>query len=61
MVISFRITDAPTMPLGNLVISPICRAAAEMQTQRADLWTQVGKERVGLKERVPLKHIYYHM
>ena len=39
----------------------ICRAAVDMQTQRADLWTQVGKERVGLKERVPLKHIYYHM
>jgi hypothetical protein len=29
----------------------ICRAAVDMQTQRTDLWTQVGKERVGLRQR----------
>ena len=34
----------------------ICRAAMEMQTQRADLWTQWGKERVGRIERIAWKH-----
>ena len=31
---------------------PICRARIEMQTQRMDLWTHRGKEKV--KERVVL-------
>ena len=33
----------------------------EMQTWRADLWTQWGKEKVELFERVALKHTHYHM
>ena len=40
---------------------PICRAAMEMQTQRADLWTPWGKERVERIETVALKGMYYHM
>ena len=37
---------------------PICRAAVETQTQRTDLWTQWGKERVGRTERVAWKRIH---
>ena len=33
---------------------PICRTAIETQTQRLDLRTQQGKERVGQNERVGL-------
>ena len=40
---------------------PIYRAAIEMQTQRMDFWTQWGREKVGLFERVAMKQIYYHM
>ena len=40
---------------------PICMAAVEMQTQRTGLWTQQGKEREGLIERITLKCIYYRM
>ena len=29
-----------------------------MQTQRTDLWTQEGKERVGRIERIALKPMY---
>ena len=36
---------------------PIFRAAVEIQTQRTDFWTQLGKERVGQMERVVWKHI----
>ena len=39
----------------------IDRAAVEMQTQRTDLWTQPGKERVGRMEKVTWKCIHYHM
>ena len=39
----------------------ICRAAVDMQTQRADLWTQWPKERVEHIERVSLKDIHDHM
>ena len=39
----------------------ICRAAIETQTQRTDLWTQRGKERVGQIETVALQDIHYHM
>ena len=39
----------------------ICRAAMEMQTQRTDLWTQWGKEKVEQIEGVALKHVAYHM
>ena len=35
---------------------PICRAAVGMQTQKTDLWTRWGKERVGQVERVAWKH-----
>ena len=34
---------------------PICRARMEMQTQRTDLWTWRGEERVGQVERVARK------
>ena len=40
---------------------PICRAAMETQTERTDLWTQRGKERMGLIDRLELKHICYRM
>ena len=30
----------------------------DMQTQRTDLWTQWGREKVGKIERVAWKHIY---
>ena len=40
---------------------PICRAAGETQTERTDLWTQWGKERVGWIDRTVQKHIHYHM
>ena len=40
---------------------PIYRAAIEMQTQKTDFWTQWGREKVGLFERVAMKQIYYHM
>ena len=40
---------------------PICRAAGETQTERTDLWTQWGKERVGQFERAAWKHIHQHM
>ena len=40
---------------------PICRAGIETQTQRMDLWTQQGKERVGQIERVALTYTHYHM
>ena len=33
----------------------------EMQTQKTDLWTQRGKERVGQMEGVAWKHVRYHM
>ena len=39
----------------------ICRAGIEMQTQRADLWTQQGKERLEKIERVDLKYIRYQV
>ena len=39
---------------------PICRAVIETQTWRTNLWKQQGKERVGLIERVALKHIQCH-
>ena len=32
-----------------------------MQTERADLWTQQGQERLGQIERVALTYIYYHV
>ena len=38
----------------------ICRAGIEMQSQRKNLWTQWGKERVGRIERVALAYIHYH-
>ena len=40
---------------------PIYRAAIEMQTQRTYFWTQSGREKVGLYERVAMKQIYYHI
>ena len=36
---------------------PICRAATETQPQRAGLWTEAGKERVGRSERTELEHM----
>ena len=35
---------------------PIFSAAMETQTQRRDLCTKLGRERVGQTERVALKH-----
>ena len=40
---------------------PICGAEIEMQTYRTDLWTQLGKERVGQTEKVSLKYTHYHV
>ena len=40
---------------------PICRTGIETQTQRPDVWTQQGKERVGHIERVALKHIHSYV
>ena len=40
---------------------PICRAAMETQPQRAGLWTQSGKERVGCNERMELKHMHHDL
>ena len=40
---------------------PICTAAVEMQMQRTDWGTQLGKEKVGQMERVAWKHIHYCM
>ena len=37
------------------------RGGIETQTQRMDLWTQQGKERVGQIERVALTYIHYHV
>ena len=34
---------------------PICKAGTE--TQRTDLWTQQGKQKVGQIEKVALKHM----
>ena len=39
------------------IVEPIYRAAVEMQTQKTDLWTQWGMERVGQIERVALKYV----
>ena len=39
-------------------MAPICGPAIETQTQKTDLWTQSGKERVRQISRVALKHIY---
>ena len=38
---------------------PMCRATAEMQTYKTDLWTWTGerKERVRRMERVARKHV----
>ena len=36
---------------------PICRARMEIPTQRTDLWTWKGEERVGQVERVARKHM----
>ena len=40
---------------------PIRRAAMEMQSQRTDLWTPQGKEKVGQIQRVAPKHIKNHV
>ena len=40
---------------------PTCRAAMETQTQRTDLRTQRGKDRVGRIERGARKHARYYM
>ena len=40
---------------------PMCRTAMEMQSQRIDLWTPQGKERVGQTQRVAPKHIKNHV
>ena len=39
----------------------ICRAGLETQTQRTDLWTQLGKERAGQTDREALRHTHHHM
>ena len=40
---------------------PICGEGMEMQTQRTDVWTQQGKERVGGIEKVVLTYICYRV
>ena len=45
----------------NGVDEPIYRAGIGMETWRTDLQTQLEKERVGLIERVALKHTPYHI
>ena len=41
--------------------NPICETAKETQMYRTVFWTLLEKPRVGLFERIALKHIYYHM
>ena len=36
---------------------PICRSGIDMGTERTDLWSQQGKEKVGQIQRVALKHM----
>ena len=40
---------------------PICKTAKETQMYSKVYWTLWEKARVGLSERIPLKHEYYHM
>ena len=40
---------------------PVWRASLEWWAQRAELWTQSGKERAGRIERKAWKHVYYHV
>ena len=39
----------------------MCRPGIEMQTLRADLCAQQGRERVGRIERVALTYIHYQL
>ena len=41
--------------------NPICETAKETQMYRTVFWTLWEKARVGWFERIPLKHVYYHM
>ena len=41
--------------------NPVCETAKETQMYRTVFWTLLEKARVGLFERIALKHIYYHM
>ena len=38
-----------------------CLQGSSEDADRADLWTQEGKERVGQSERVAWKHTCHHM
>ena len=40
---------------------PICETAKETQRYRTVFWTLWEKARVGIFERIALKHVYYHM
>ena len=42
---------------------PICRAGIETQTQRMDLWTQMGDGEDGMNYgiRVALKYVHYNV
>ena len=40
---------------------PICKTAKETQLYSKVYWTLWEKARVGLFERIALKHVYYHM
>ena len=44
----------------NSTDEPVCRDGLEMQTQRMNLWTQQGKERVGQIKKVALMYIRCH-
>ena len=41
--------------------NPIGKTEKETQMYRTDFWTLWEKVRVGWFERIPLKHVYYHM
>ena len=45
----------------NGIDEPIYKDGMEMQTQRMDLWTQLGKERVGQMEKVASTFLHYHV
>ena len=40
--------------------NPMCETAKETQMYRTDFWT-LWEVRVGLFERMVLKHVYHHM
>ena len=45
----------------NGIDEPICREGMETQTQRMDLWTESGKERMRQTEKVTSTYIHYHV